>query len=123
MMRFEVGIKPIPQNQKLKRGRGNKLYLNNEFRVTWDAIHKEFQMIAFKNNYTPIFKPREAVVTISHNNMRADVDAFTKAVLDYLQGVTFENDSQVTKVIAIKEKRSHPHMIVIVEETENQTIE
>lgn len=122
-MRFEITIKPIPQNQKLKRGHGNRLYLNNEFRKTWDAIKREFEMIAFENNFTPIFKPREVKVKISHNTMRADVDAYTKAVLDYLQGVAYENDSQVTLCTAMKEKRPYPHMIVIVEETEGESIE
>jgi Holliday junction resolvase RusA-like endonuclease len=122
-MRFDINIKPIPQNQKLKRGRGNRLYLNQEFRTTWDAIKKEFEMIAFKNNYIPIFKPRQVKVKLSHNNMRADTDAFTKAVLDYLQGIAYDNDNQITCVVAIREKRAYPHLVVIVEETEGEAIE
>lgn len=122
-MRFEIDIKPVAQNQKLQRGRGNTMFLSREFRTTWEAIKKQFEMIAFRNQFVPIFKPREVRVKISHSVIRADVDAYTKPILDYLQGIAYQNDSQVTCVTAIREKRPSPYLVIIVEETEGEAIE
>lgn len=117
-MRFTTNTKPIPQNQKLKRGAGKTLYLSPIYRDTWNAIYMEFNSQAIKNQWK-IFDPTTPLeVNIEFDYNRYDVDSLIKSVLDILEGIAYHNDKQVLKVTSEKYKSSMPRLIVTVKKYE-----
>ena len=93
-MKFFTLIKPIPINQKLKRGKGNRLYSSKDYKDSWNAIQLDFMNQAKKQNIIPD-KNNYFIVNITHSYKRYDIDSITKSVLDILQGIVYKNDNQV----------------------------
>lgn len=107
-MKFQTEIKPVPQNQKLKRGKGSRLYLDKTFSGTWEAIHTQWRS---QYHGEPLTTP--CTVTISFGWSRMDIDGCIKPILDYLQGIAYVNDIQVCRLVV--ERCSEPVVVVIVE--------
>lgn len=93
-MKFITLLKPIPQNQKLARGKGSRLYLNKAYATTWDAINMQFQTQAKSEPLTG-----KVSVTIYFGWSRMDIDSCVKSILDVLQGIAYTNDKQVSRLV------------------------
>jgi len=113
-MIFHTNTKPVPQNQKLKRGANKQVYLSKPFREIWFAIYQEWlsqynrkEYIAFKSEV-----PLEVNIEFSWN--RYDVDSLIKPILDNLQGIAYSNDKQVVKVTCEKMVSNEHRLIVYV---------
>jgi len=101
-MKFITFIKPIPINQKLKRGRGNRLYSSRDYKDSWNAIQLDFGNQAKKQNIE-VDSKNHFSVNIIHSYKRYDIDSLTKSVLDILQGIVYNNDNQVIYQTALKD--------------------
>lgn len=65
-------------------------------------------------------RPLEGAVSVSisvfRKARRGDLDGFLKLILDSLQGVAFENDSQVVELHAMRfDDPADPRVVVVVE--------
>ncbi len=93
LLRFTTNIKPVPQNRKLARGKGARLYLNKEYSTTWQAIGYQFntQMVG-----PPL--TGDVSLEIEFGWSRMDLDSCLKSILDTLQGIAYVNDKQVVRI-------------------------
>jgi Holliday junction resolvase RusA-like endonuclease len=112
MVEFKTLIKPIPINQKLKRGKGNRMFLGKEYRESWTDIQCDF-----KSQYQGELIQGFVKVEIVHSYKRYDIDSLCKSVLDILQGITYQNDSKVIECNLKKDIDSNElYLKVFVEE-------
>ncbi|MFN4945129.1 MAG: RusA family crossover junction endodeoxyribonuclease [Chryseotalea sp.] len=106
-MQVETFVKPVPQNRKLSRGRGSRLFLNKEYVQCWDAIKTEFSSQASE----PL--NGDVSVSIEFGWKRMDLDSCVKSILDVLQGIAYANDRQVTELKIVRCKKEK--IIVVIE--------
>lgn len=102
-------VKPIPINQKLKRGQGSRMYISEEYSNSWNLISKDFRK-QYKGNLIL----GNVNVDIIHTYQRYDVDALSKSVLDVLQDIVYRNDRQVKRYSVSKESSIQEILIVKV---------
>ena len=101
-------IKPVPINQKLKRGKGNRLYLSEEYSNCWNLISMDF-----RKQYNGIQIIGNVNVEIIHSYKRYDVDAISKSVLDVLQGIVYQNDRQVISYSVKKDLYAKKELLIV----------
>jgi len=108
-VKFVTFIKPIPQNQKLSRGKGSRLYLNKDYVITWDAIGTQWRS---QYHGEPIEGKTSVSIEFGWNRM--DIDSCVKSILDTLQGIAYVNDKHVSKLSVIR--IDEPEIRVTVEQ-------
>lgn len=108
-MKFTTKIKPPPINQKLKRGRGKRLYVNRDYLKLWAVIEDQWKSQCQRS---PLEGKVSVLIETGWNQY--DIDGLIKQTLDSLQGIAYLNDRQVQEltVIRIKDKK----LTVIIEE-------
>jgi len=107
-VKFITLIKPVPQNRKLRRGKGSRLFLDKDFSITWDAIQTQW---ASQYREKPI--ESKCKVRILFGWSRMDIDSCIKPILDYLQGIAYVNDKQVESIAV--ERCKEPEIVVTVQ--------
>jgi Holliday junction resolvase RusA-like endonuclease len=100
-MKFITLIKPVPQNAKLKRGKGSRLYLSEQFSTTWEIIQNQWRAQCKEQALTG-----NCSVSIRFGWSQMDIDSCIKPILDYLQGIAYKNDKQIVRlsIVRCKEK-------------------
>ena len=97
MLIFQTKIKPVPQNRKLRRGKGSRLFLDKDYVTTWNAIQTEW-----RSQYAGVPLADKCSMTISFGWSRMDIDSCIKPIMDYLQGIAYINDKQVVGLTVIR---------------------
>lgn len=96
-MTFKLyGCKPLGQNEKLKRGKGLRLYKSTAYVKSWNQV--KAIMLSQSVGITLDDKSRFSVHVLVPRKWNEDIDAFQKESLDTLQGFVYKNDSQVDEV-------------------------
>ena len=113
-MKFHTNTKPVPQNQKLKRGANKQVYLSKPFRDTWNAIYLEWLNQYNKKEYIAFTSDTPLEVNIEFSWNRYDVDSLIKPILDILHGIASTNDKQVVKVTCEKMVSNEHRLIVYI---------
>lgn len=98
-------IKPVPLNRKLLRGRGSRLYINKEYRDTWNLIQTEWQ------KQTNVLLGKIGV-EIRFGWAKMDIDSCIKPILDTLEGIAYKNDKQVIDLRVFKDSSEQMEIIV-----------
>lgn len=101
-MEFYTEIKPVPQNRKLRRGKGSRLFLDKDYSITWDAIQTQW-----RSQYHGPPLETKCSVAIEFGWSRMDIDSCIKPILDYLQGIAYVNDKLVESVTVTRCKDPH----------------
>jgi Holliday junction resolvase RusA-like endonuclease len=90
MLEFHTKTKPVPQNRKLARGKGSRMYLNSEYLKAWMTIADEW-----KSQTDDRLIDSKVGLKIMFGWPRMDIDSCIKPILDTLQGIAYKNDKQV----------------------------
>jgi Holliday junction resolvase RusA-like endonuclease len=102
--------KPIPLNQKFFVRNGRNI-LSNKYRDTKTAL-------ALETRSQVNFSPLSTTLAINlhfyfGDNRRRDIDAYTKIILDSMEGIMYENDCQITEMHVFKEvDKENPRTVV-----------
>lgn len=121
LVSFFVPGQPVAK-QSFRVSRSGHHYQTSDV-VDWqDAVGKAAKaaMVA-RDLHAPLAKPVEALVRLDFwvkGRQRRDIDNLCKAVLDGLKQVVFEDDDQVTQLVASKQVCSRdrdPGVFVMVE--------
>jgi crossover junction endodeoxyribonuclease RusA len=104
---------PLPPsaNRYWRVGR-NHAYVSAEARSYKTAV----RAILWQAGVRPQLGPVSVTIRVYRKRHAGDLDNFLKVTLDALQGAAFENDSQVTQIVASLESvdKAHPRVEVIV---------
>jgi Holliday junction resolvase RusA-like endonuclease len=100
VLEYETHTKPVPQNRKLARGKGSRLYLNAEYSKAWTTIANEW-----KSQSTDSIIDRKIAVQIQFGWPRMDLDSCIKPILDTLQGIAYTNDKQVESLLISRSRK------------------
>jgi Holliday junction resolvase RusA-like endonuclease len=113
------GFRPVEMmkvNEDGEEEKFNYFYERNPDKKSVEEFHKELKELSSEvfEKDGPILKPHlvEVILEISITEKRfkeVDVDNLAKAVLDGLNGIAFEDDSQVSSLIC--NKRIHPEKV------------
>jgi Holliday junction resolvase RusA-like endonuclease len=111
---FTIPGPPVP-NARARRGRGGNHYTPDKTRayrnrVAWECTRKRLATWPLHARY--------AVELTFHmpNSRRADADNLAKGVLDALNGIAWEDDSQVQRLVVEKRiDRANPRAEVTIE--------
>jgi len=111
---LETTIKPVPINEKLKRGRGKRMYINPEYAKTWEDIEWDWIRQLGLPNGKPLFK--KPVVGIQIGWLKFDIDACIKPILDSLAKVGVYKDDKLVQGLSGVWRIPENKLIVTVEE-------
>lgn len=93
-MTFKLyGCKPLGQNEKLKRGKGSRLYKSTAYVKSWNQV--KAIMLSQSVGVTLDDKSEFRVDVIIPKTWREDTDAWTKETRDIMQGFVYKDDKQV----------------------------
>ena len=71
-----------------------------EYKSCWETVRNEWLLQAINQNV--VLDPTSKFEIWVFQNSRVDVDAYIKSIQDALQGIVYQNDKQVEKVIMEK---------------------
>lgn len=118
MIDFEIDVAPMSLNNAYNSNRNGRRFLTKE-----GAVYKNTIAWAAKEamnlKSTPFFK---APITVHFqffypDSRRRDLDNSIKLTMDALDGICFEDDSEVHKICAEKKiDKNRPHIRIIVED-------
>lgn len=99
---FTVFARQVGVNQMYRRGRGRGLYITPEGAEFKRQITSAAKMAVEKASRTNTDAPCCIYLRIWYPTRRFDVDAAVKPILDALQGVVYDNDRQVHRLVVVK---------------------
>lgn len=115
MSSWTMHLSERPQTWKRTAGRGKRRYSDPTY-----AAYKALLQVEARNRGCPNFgaKPVSLVVQVTLKSWsgQGDVDNYAKAVMDALEGVAFDNDRQVRRLVASKVTGDHEGLTVTVGE-------
>jgi Holliday junction resolvase RusA-like endonuclease len=110
---FVCYTKPISQNQCYRRGRGSRLFMSSVGRDYKEAVSAAARNAMELAGLEATQQPCCAHFVFWYGSRANDVDGALKPSLDALQGIVYENDRQVVKVVIEKRyDRDDPRLSV-----------